>query len=597
MLDMDWLCRGEKEKLIIRISEEIKKVVWFFFIIIIGYLLIASIFSTCYIGQLQYITDITTKQMEINVEHTYYIRDYWWIHFLIFALISCIMCRLGKKENRENRREVSLVLCLIAGVIALAIVLLGQYYPKFDQRHIIELATALRHGDLSSLDVGGYLHKYPYQIGIILFYQLLSVIFGDLNVIAFELVNVLFIVITYYLLVKIAKLLWMNNMGNMVAFICLLFLPYLLYATFLYGTVVGLMFALLTFYMILLFQREPKAWHIFAGSISMAFSVAFKSNYLIFLIAAVLYLFFSNLKQMKKNKAKFCGKIIFIIVLIGCYCISNKGIDLYLKSLNSGVKLEGVPMSSFVALGLQDGKSAPGWHNNYDGAVWERNHYDHELANTEAKQEIINIITKYPQDITAAISFFVKKISSQWNNPTFQSLWLLEGRSGKSGLHWLLEGAGRYGYTFFVNILQTFILAGTFLFSIFRTKKYTWEEMLLPITFIGGFVFHIFWEAKCIYAISYFVLLLPLCVKGYNEWQLWLLTQKTIIQENGWKSEIGNKMKIKIALTTIVLIVVCLLSYTETFAKLFARNEDTGIFNVYTQEMVNQDILLLEDNS
>lgn len=40
------------------------------------------------------------------------------------------------------------------------------------------------------------------------------------------------------------------------------------------------------------------------------------------------------------------------------------------------------------------------------------------------------------------------------------------------------------------------------------------HRLLLPTIFIGGFIFHLFWEAKSQYTITYFVLLIPYCAKG-----------------------------------------------------------------------------------
>ena len=53
----------------------------------------------------------------------------------------------------------------------------------------------------------------------------------------------------------------------------------------------------------------------------------------------------------------------------------------------------------------------------------------------------------------------------------------------------------------------------------FLTKKVLKDEKneayYLPLlTFIGGFVFHFFWEAKCQYTLPYFVLLIPYSVLG-----------------------------------------------------------------------------------
>ena len=38
---------------------------------------------------------------------------------------------------------------------------------------------------------------------------------------------------------------------------------------------------------------------------------------------------------------------------------------------------------------------------------------------------------------------------------------------------------------------------------------------VLPLTFIGGFIFHLFWEGKCQYTLPYFMLLLPLSIIGF----------------------------------------------------------------------------------
>ncbi len=574
-----------------------RQAAWIMFIVIIGYLLIASIFSTCYIGKLEYFTDMLQKTTEINVEHTYYIRDSWWIHLLIFALFSCLLVNENKTPKCNRSKRYSLYICILAGVIAFGIVITGQLVPKFDQKHIIELATAFSQKDFSALQPGGYLYKYPYQIGIVTFYQILSLIFGNLNYVAFEMVNVFFIIITYYILCKISRILWSDNVENITAIVCLCFLPYLFYATFLYGTVVGLFFAVLSFYLVLLFHKNPNVLYALGSSICMALAIICKSNYLIFMIAAIIYLFFSGIEQVKKN-IKIAGRsLLFIVLLLFFYIISDLGTSKYLRELSDGEELQGVPMSSFVALGLQDGKSAPGWHNNYDATVWMKNNYDYDLAVAESKEEIRKIVSKYPQNISSSVSFFVKKIESQWNNPTFQSIWILEDRDGKEGLNWLCDGLGRYVYETYVNILQTWIQTGVFLYAILRFKRNRWEELIIPITFIGGFLFHILWEAKTIYAMPFFLLLLPLCVCGYKEWRTWLLEQKEMIQTYGLKSENTKKLKRKITIGGVVIAVICLLSYTDTFAKLFARNEDTGIFNVYTQDMVNKDILLLEEKS
>ena len=562
-----------------------EKAVWLLFIAIIGYLLIASIFSTCYIGEYSYLT--MDKETEINISHTFYIRDNYLQHILVFIAFSCLLFFIKPKKVFENK-YVPFMICIAVAVLSLIVVFASQYYPKFDQCHVMEIAGALNEGDFSELEKGGYLYQYPFQIGIVLYYRVLSHIFGNYNYVMFQAVNAIWIFMTYYLLVKITERLGGEKYKSGVAFLCLIFSPYLFFVTFLYGSVVGLPFALLSFYMMFLYEENPKISYLLICGLSMGIAVIMKSNYQIFLIAEVIYLLFSCFFIKSDKKRKITYKLLLAAVAVICTMLCKEGMDKYIQNLNHGVEVKGAPMMAWVALGLQDGKSAPGWHNGYDTAVFSENDYDYEKAAEAAATEVRRIIKKWPQDITTSISFFVKKTASQWNNPTFQSLWILENRQGKDGLTWLLQGNGRYAYIFWVNLLQTWILTGTLFYALFRIKKSSISEIVLPITFIGGFMAHMIIEAQTLTAMIYFPLLLPLCIYGYGEWRGWLLDRKTEIMENGWKSKESGYLQRKILAAVAAVVLVCILSYTEPFAKIFARNENTGAFDTYTQEVVNE---------
>lgn len=166
-----------------------------------------------------------------------------------------------------------------------------------------------------------------------------------------------------------------------------------------------------------------------------------------------------------------------------------------------------------------------------------------------------------------AADFFVRKIESIWAEPTFQSLWIQEvGNTSwaEGSPPWELfkeEGGLNRLYVFAANLVQTFVYAMACVWVIAgmsakgsRSKhvlmKRTWEKrieaenaektvkavkkqgmetvwesqergepdrwgMLLPgIVFIGGFLFHLVWEAKGQYSVVYFMLLLPYAYLG-----------------------------------------------------------------------------------
>lgn len=69
-------------------------------------------------------------------------------------------------------------------------------------------------------------------------------------------------------------------------------------------------------------------------------------------------------------------------------------------------------------------------------------------------------------------------------------------------------------------MMQSIILFGSMLYAVNTLIEGTFAgAAVLPLTFIGGFIFHLFWEGKCQYTLPYFMLLLPLSIIGFTAWQ------------------------------------------------------------------------------
>ena len=119
-----------------------------------------------------------------------------------------------------------------------------------------------------------------------------------------------------------------------------------------------------------------------------------------------------------------------------------------------------------------------GWYNGYTQKIYKKNKYDYQLT-----KERVN------SDIEKSV---VKSILSE-NRTTNKIL------------------------TNYMNILQTLILFGTIMYILIDSKKIKFKELIFAIIFIGGFVFHLIWEAKCQYTITYFVLLIPYSIVGYKK--------------------------------------------------------------------------------
>ena len=127
------------------------------------------------------------------------------------------------------------------------------------------------------------------------------------------------------------------------------------------------------------------------------------------------------------------------------------------------------------------------------------------------------------------ITFYSEKIGSTWLNPTFQTIWCsLPGqryRNSEEYAHYISyhekalsmvggDLAKTEEYYFDICQIIIFIFAGIGIFKI--SKNQNLKQVILPIIFIGGFLFHILWETKSIYVIQYYFLLLPYTALGID---------------------------------------------------------------------------------
>ncbi len=75
----------------------------------------------------------------------------------------------------------------------------------------------------------------------------------------------------------------------------------------------------------------------------------------------------------------------------------------------------------------------------------------------------------------------------------------------------------------FLDRLSFLFLSGSLIWCLLSWRDRASGASLVPaLVFIGGFFFHLFWEAKCQYTIPYFVLLIPYAAAGYGRLTEWI---------------------------------------------------------------------------
>ena len=210
-----------------------------------------------------------------------------------------------------------------------------------------------------------------------------------------------------------------------------------------------------------------------------------------------------------------------VLVLVLCYLSSNLFVHVATQKITGRDVPKGVPTIGWVAMGMQEGYAAKGWFNTYVTEIYDTCGGDSDVIAKTVMQDIQTSLKGFAADPVYARQFYGEKIASQWNNPSFQCFWIFYDRTTDIQVpSWMKEIVTenmRNRLISLFNLWQTQILLGVCLYIIYRFRKCDWKELLLALCFVGGFLFHLLWEAKCQYTVSYFVLLIPYAAVGFHE--------------------------------------------------------------------------------
>lgn len=490
------------------------------FAISVFFLTMVSIFGSCFLN---------------HDEYTFFVSDNGVVHVvvLIFVIIACLIGRKYLKGKiSDNVKKV--IWFVVLATYAITLMVLSVYVaiePRADQKSVVDTALAMIQGDYSAYQLGGYMYVYPNQIGIVyLFYYLFQIFpFGIKTVCVLNAISALVTVIG------------MNGIGKVInksfgdrfftGIVTIGFLPMAFYTTFIYGNLIGMALSTAGIWCTLKFFSDRKNIHIIIAVLTSALAVIVKQNFIIPLVGIVIFLVLDMIKKPNKKTFIFC-----VSVLIATLGISSV-INIHVESITGEKISKGVPALAWVVMGMQEGYMAYGWHNQYNEDVFRNNNCNTDSTNEIVIRDFKERIEDFAKKPVYAMKFYFQKTISQWNNPTFECFWIndLSKRSSdgimvKKLPGWLENLAGEPGskvLTWYCNAYQSMILLGVCLWLIWRHKEILTEQLLPATTFLGGFVFHLFWEAKCQYVIPYFILLFPYAVGGF---QLFLQQIEHIIE-------------------------------------------------------------------
>ena len=137
-------------------------------------------------------------------------------------------------------------------------------------------------------------------------------------------------------------------------------------------------------------------------------------------------------------------------------------------------------------------------------------------------------------------------------------------------------------FYFLFNILQSIILFGTLCYFVFDSKNASLSTLLPAVTFIGGFLFLLFWEAKAQYTILFFILLIPYSITGFQS----LLHNLMLLKDNHkWYA---SKVTLFLALLAAILLLTAADTPLLKDAIKLGSNDADAYYTYYLEQNVYQ---------
>lgn len=486
--------------------------------------LLVLMLTTFAIGAL-FATGLFENEYINSLENVTYKFDNVPLNLLFLIVGASIIYGITKLIKNIKPKNIFIVILIIFIILSIAWIMFSKTPLKADQRIAEEVARKLISGDNTVYLKGSYMDYHPLQTSIVMFIEIIYRIAGQANPIIIKFLNVIFSSIMFLYLYKITDILFKKDRTKKIVSLLMIgCLPLIFWTTFVYGNIVGLMLGIIAIFYTLKYIEQKKMKYLIFMGIAIILSIILKSNYQIYLIGIVITLLLELFKKLEI-------KIIAVICCVLClFAISNKVIVKIMEEKIGYEISDGIPMIAYIEMGLSKPYDrAAGWYNAKTDVekIYRESEFDTEKASDGSKKRVIQRLEEMIKEPKETIIFFADKVASTWIEPTYQSIWINEPAEfvtenedyfyNNKILISIYQGKAKKLIVKYLDIYQILVYSFVTIYVILNRKKITNKEACMLIIFIGGVFFHMIWETKSLYAIPFFILLLPYCAEGLEQ--------------------------------------------------------------------------------
>lgn len=489
-----------------------------------------------------------SENITISFNNIFYIIGLIITGLIIYFASNALNKYLYKDEKKKKLRKILFISAISIYIIADILWTIFVRAPIVgDQVHVNSMGQLFYRGydeaiinsnTYAGIPLGEYIQAYNQQIPQAFLY---SLFFRLIHIDEFgtpRALNVIAIIIILVAIHKIGNMISKSHKVNkvrlMVLFLTFLSLPML--STFVYGDIPSLAFALLSVYYMMKFvdylnnkdrnvninnpgaivvkEKMSKYLGVKYFTLATIFSMIaymFRMNSLIFVIATVIYLLFNLFTKITSKTAKeniINGVVIVLYALVSIVPAQIVN-DYYINKYDLD-KSKAYPNISYILMGMSESWRGNGWYNEDIGEPALKNP---ETSKEEYADRIKDRLTYFSQDMGYTFRFYTMKLASMWAENTYSAVRLnLLNESEDDYLNVVKEPL-----TFYQKALLILTCVCVIIVLIQNRKNLSVNVIYLLLIFMGGFVFHIIWEAKSRYIIPYIVVLIPIASIEINK--------------------------------------------------------------------------------
>ena len=423
--------------------------------------------------------------------------------------------------TRMERMHMGGVLMLLWTAAALLWAWAVRCGQRADAQTLLVTASQFAQGDYTLLGEP-YLQGVSYQLGFCLLLEAAFRFLPGADIASVTLLvqcaNALLSLAAAGMLVALADVLAGNGKGLANRHACvalyLLFLPMLLFCIYAYSVLPMVFCCAGSFLCFALYVRTRRTRFGLAYALLLGLAALVKPNTMIVVAALAVCALMDALHSADARPLAFAVLAVALAVLFPRMVI-------WQYEWRSGIEIgENVSMLARLAMGVQDAHIAPGWYNGYideyvESFVPIAQQEQRALADLSAR------LSEWAQNPLAAAVYLRDKCLTQWLEPSYETVWygnIVQKTGQFNGLGYLVyreDSAVNALLLVFMGAYQRamYLLA---IAGAVRTLRQRGDAatLILPVTVLGGFLYHMLFEAKAQYIYVYVFYMMPLAAQG-----------------------------------------------------------------------------------